>query len=344
MKHLVIVAICSLLALRASALKKERAYLDARRNGATAKMELRIANDDGNPVPAAEVDVFMGMNFREKGYSITGRTDTNGVFIVEGRTCGNEIIATISKSGFYRTTKTFRFAEMGREREVVDGRWQPYGAIERIVLREIRNPIEMPHEFFWKFRYTKAINTWVGYDIKENDFVAPEGKGKVADFDVFIHWNGEWLPTYTGMSVKIRFTEPFGGYYLCDVSGDSEFKGPYEASPDKIGMKNAEFSERILPDGRREVNSFDHSKCWVVRSRCKVSPDGGLVEANYSVIYDAVFTCKPGGLGAFCITGAFNPTPNDTNLEDVDTVERSRHFIRQSEPPPPLMKERRKSL
>ncbi|MBR2679695.1 MAG: hypothetical protein IKE23_02895 [Exiguobacterium sp.] len=335
MRRLTVAAFCILITLQASALKRDRAYLDARRNGATAKMELRISNDDGCPVSTAEVDVFMGMNFREKGYSITGRSDTNGVFIVEGRTCGNEITANISKSGFYRTTKTFRFAEMGRECEVVDGRWQPYGAIERIVLRDMRNPIEMPHEFFWKFKYTKAINTWIGYDIKENDFVAPNGEGKVADFDVYIDWNGEWLPIYTGMSIKIRFTEPFGGYYPCDISGDSEFKGPYKALPDQVGMTNAEFSECIFADGRREMNSFDHSKCWVVRSRCKVSPDGKLISANYSVIYDVAFTCKREGLGGFCITYAFNPTPNDTNLEDIETAKRSRHFIRQCEPPQP---------
>ena len=36
---------------------------------------------------------------------------------------------------------------------------------------------------------------------------------------------------------------------------------------------------------------------------------------NYSVIHDIVFSCKKGGMGGFSVTGAFNPTPNDTNLE-----------------------------
>ena len=118
------------------------------------------------------------------------------------------------------------------------------------------------------------------------------------------------------MSVKIRFTEPFGGYYAYDINRDSEFKGPYLASPSSIHLTEADFYERVFDNGeRREQKHFNTGKCWIVRSRCKVSPDGKLVEANYSVIYDIVFTCKSGGYGGFCITGAFNPTPNDTNLE-----------------------------
>ena len=74
---------CALIAMQSFALKKDPSYREARRNGAMAKMELRITNDDGVPIPYADVDVFMGMNFRSKGYSITGRTDTNGFFIVK---------------------------------------------------------------------------------------------------------------------------------------------------------------------------------------------------------------------------------------------------------------------
>ena len=30
----------------------------------------------------------------------------------------------------------------------------------------------------------------------------------------------------------------------------------------------------------------------------------------------------------------YNPTPNDTNLEDIEVAKRSREFVRQCEPPP----------
>ena len=285
----------------------------AMQKGALAEIRLKVVDDKGAPVTNASVRAIMDMPSDE--YSMFGKTDTNGEYVVRGKTNGNYIKFLVDKDGYYDSRKRITYIQMYAEHDVQDDKWQPYGAFEKIVLRDIRNPVEMPKELFWKFKYTDAINTWIGYDIKENDFVAPYGSGKVSDFEVFIDWDGAWLPTYRGMVVKIRFTEPFGGYYAYDVNVDSEFKGPYAALPDSIRMTSAEFSERVLENGEREQKCFDSSKCWVVRSRCKVSPEGRLIAANYSVIYGVVFTCKKGGYGGFCITGAFNPTPNDTNLE-----------------------------
>ena len=315
MKTSFLLAGCILIAMQSYALKKDPSYRNARRNGAMAKMELRITNDDGAPIPYANVDVFMGMNFRSKGYSITGRTDTNGIFVVKGKTCGDEIVVNIAKAGFYRTAKTFKFAEMGHEHEVSEGHWQPYGKRENIVLRDIRHPIELSHENFWNFKYTKALNTWIGYDIKENDFVAPNGKGKVADFEVYIDWNGEWIPTYTGMAVEIRFADPFSGYYETPANTESSFIGPYKAEPAANYAQNAKFSEQVRGGGEIDESHFNKSNCWVVRSRCKVNEKGELVSANYTVIHDITFACKKGRIAGFSIIGFFNPTPNDTNLE-----------------------------
>ena len=61
-----------LIVMQSYGLKKDPSYKDARRRGAMAKIELRIVNDDGAPVPHADIDVFMGMNFRPKGYWIKG--------------------------------------------------------------------------------------------------------------------------------------------------------------------------------------------------------------------------------------------------------------------------------
>ena len=299
--------------------------------GAEAKICLKVHDDTGQPVSNASVAVVFDM--LPSPHSVYGKTDTNGVFVVTGKTNGNKVRFLVGKEGYYGSQKEFSYVPMNAEHDVKDGKWQPYGAVEEVVLRAIRHPAKLSSELFWKFKYTKSINQWIGYDIKENDFVAPEGKGKFADFEVYIDWNGEWLPAYRGMAVKIRFTEPFGGYYMHDNNQTSGFKYPYEASPNLVGSTEAEFSERVLEDGRRIQKHFDPGKCWVVRSRCKVSPDGKLLSANYSAVYDIAFTCKRGGLGGFCITGAFNPTPNDTNLEDEEFAKQSRHFIRHCEPP-----------
>ena len=69
--------IACLMLVELYAHKKCPSYKNARRSGAMAKIELRIVNDDGVPVSNANVEAFMGMNFRPKGYFIRGLSDTN---------------------------------------------------------------------------------------------------------------------------------------------------------------------------------------------------------------------------------------------------------------------------
>ena len=179
------------------------AYLDARRNGAETKIVLKVVDDMGVAVSNATINIFFGMNFRPKGHAIAGKTDENGVFTAIGKTCGDEIEISVGKSGCYPSKRKLCYATMGRERLAKDGRWQPYCDVQQMILRKRRNPVAT--ERFWEFRYTKAINSWIGFDIAKNDFVHPHGTGTTSDFEVFVEWNGDWLPKYKGMAVKIRF-------------------------------------------------------------------------------------------------------------------------------------------
>ena len=75
-------------------------------------------------------------------------------------------------------------------------------------------------------------------------------------------------------------------------------------------------------DTRLDVNSY-----LVFRTRTKVDSDGKLISAHYGKIY---------GVWEFfdvmmAANVQFNPTPNDTNLEDLETAERSRMLQRQRE-------------
>ena len=315
--------------------------------GAEAKICLRVCDDTGAPVSNASV--CAGFDMLPRPHSVYGKTDTNGVCVVKGKTNGNKVVFLVGKDGYYGSRKEISYVPMWNEHDVKDGKWQPYGAVENIELRKMRNPAHLAVSYSREFNNTKVINAWIGFDLEKRDFVQPYGKGEVADFKVLFDWDGKWLPDYKGMAKKIRFTDKFSGYYQCAANTVSEFKGPYSALPDAEYLQDADFYERVIIDpnayGRRyERKFFDESKCWIVRSRCKVDVDGNLVSANYSIIYNIEFGCDKGGIACICVTSAFNSTPNDTNLEDVETVERSRHFIRQCEPPPPPMKKKRKSL
>lgn len=316
MKKSIVALVISLSALQAVAfatLKNDPVYREARLSGAQAKIELCIADDDGTPVPDAKIKAYLGMNFRPRGTWVNGVTDTNGVFVLEGKTCGDEIEVFVTKDGYYDSRVVYCYAKMGEEHDVKDGKWQPYGEKRRIRLRIVKNPKLGATDA--RFADTKRLNEWIGYDLEKHDFIAPFGCGKDVDFMVSIDWDGKWLPTYSGMGVRVRFVDEYSGYYVCNVCEESEFKGPYNSDPDAIYKKEARFYEEIQDGGKRSQHLFDRSKCWVVRSRCKVDSNGHLIKANYSIVHYVGFCGDVDGTGGFRAISAFNPTPNDTNLE-----------------------------
>jgi hypothetical protein len=314
--------------------------------GAEAKISLKICDDKG--VPVSNASVCAGFDMLPRPHSVYGKTDTNGVCVVKGKTNGNKVVFLVGKDGYYGSRKEISYVPMWKEHDVKDGKWQPYGAVESMELRKIRNPAHLTVSYSHEFNNTKVINAWIGFDLEKRDFVQPYGKGEIADLEVLFDWDGKTFADYRGIAMKIRFTEKFSGYYQCVGKTVSEFKGPYFALPDATYQQDADFHERVIIDpnayGRRyDRKFFDENNCWVVRSRCKVDAEGNLVSAHYSIVYNIEFGYDKGGGVCICVTGAFNPTPNDTNLEDVETAKRSRFFIRHCEPPP-SSKKKRKSL
>ena len=208
---------------------------------------------------------------------------------------------------------------MGEERQVKNGKWQPYGEKVEVVLRKKRNPTNLiaNHYETQEFSHTKLLNQWVGFDLRENDFVEPNCKGKIADFEVMIEWDEKIYADYTGMRVKIRFTEPYSGYYEVPKYLNSDLKSPYTAIPDNITSTLATYYTKKIGDDWEEYN-FDKNSCWVVRSRPVIDKNGNLVSANYSVIYNINYSWNTKKQGGFSIYRAFNPIPNDTNLEPDD--------------------------
>ena len=332
-------------AMFARSLKPEVEHAMA--HGAKAMICLKICDDTGAPVSNASVRAEFDM--LPTPHSVYGKTDTNGVCVVTGKTNGNKVVFSVGKEGYYGSRKEMSYVPMGGEHDVKDGKWQPYGAEEVIELRKIRNPAHLAVSHMREFIYTRTVNAWVGFDLERRDFVRPYGNGEAADFEVFFEWDGKCFADYKGLALKIRFADKFSGYYQREVNAYSEFRGPYAALIGESYMQSAGFFERVIIEdstyGRRyDRHFFNQEKCWIVRSRCKIDANGNLISAHYSVVNNIEFGYERGGVAGLCITGAFNPTPNDTNLEDIETAERSRGFLRQCEPPSEPKKKPRKWL
>ena len=303
---MIMVPLCGL------AYKSDPAYSKARRTGAMAQMKLLISNDKGEPVHDASIHVLMGMNFRERSYDVDGKSDTNGLFVVEGKTTGNEVIIEVTKDGYYKSSQKRCFIKMGDEFEVKDGRWQPWGMSIPITLREIRAPVQLVvQKELYKIPST---NTLVGFDMALKDWVAPNGKGKHADFEVFLTWDGKPLYYTQHTQLEVRFLEKHAGYYVFDNIKGSQFGGPYAADTNRTFQTDFSCMSSFA-NGAPSFRGVDVGKSLIVRSRCKVDNDGRLTSANYSTIKNITVEAGWTGEVMMMIRYYFNPIPNDTNLE-----------------------------
>ena len=294
-------------------------FQEAYQKGAEARVVFRVLDDGGSPVQGATVDVFFDMADRSKGRRVVVRTDTNGVCVAEAKTKG-VLQIKVTCDGYYKTKDEICFITMGHEHEVKNGRWQPWGMTKETVLRPIRNPKAEKHRIRG-YKRTKRLDEWLKFDLEQGDFVSPDGKGKTSDCEVLFSWDRGLGNKYTGMSVKIRFTDKYsGGCYVSKVMY-SDFSGAYTFPSSRElcsefyyfvhEKRNNETGELV----EREARKFDATKALLVRSRCKIDPvTGKLLECHYSQISDIRFGCDSDGI-AFLVKSFFNPTPNDTNLE-----------------------------
>jgi hypothetical protein len=155
-----------------------REYVSAINNGALAKVTLQVKDDEGHVVSNAAVRIgFVMLN--KKSIQIEGETDTNGLFVAEAEAQW-ELGARISKEGYYDTVWGTLLAK-GNE-SVSNGRWLPWSPTISVVLKSKRNPIRMIHS-----RNAVSIPHFdekLGFDFAIGDWVAPHGKGVIADMVV----------------------------------------------------------------------------------------------------------------------------------------------------------------
>ena len=307
-------------AVCASAYKKEPNFLNAMRNGGMTQIILHVRDDQGEPVAGTEVKVSMGMTFAEKSYDINGRTDTGGMFVVKGKTTGNEIGISLSKPGYYDSTCKLCYIKMGEENDVRDGKWQPYPMERTVMLRKIRNPIALSRQV--KTLVLHTTNQWVGVDMMVGDFIRPFGRGEVSDFQVKVQWDGLIDLKSMLCTADVQFPDPLAGGYFAAKCSESSF--PYEY----VANTNAEYQPHIYVQNRKgdfysSHKPFDKRATFVMRSRCRVDEKGRLVAANYGCIRRLDVTPGDWGNGVNVVLDTvFNQTPNDANLEDDELSQR----------------------
>jgi len=111
-------------------------------------------------------------------------------------------------------------------------------------------------------------------------------------------WNKKFSACYIAFNVKDDF---------------SDFKSVYHADTNAIYQQSFLYSFDRDPHKRPAVVELGKDEYLVFRTRTKVNEKGRLIFANYGVLYGPWAFVGPGGMKISFL--AFNPTPNDTNLE-----------------------------
>lgn len=282
--------------------------------GAELKTLLTVEDDDKKPIEGAEVQIVMPLLY--DNYLLNGVTDSNGCWVVNGTTTGNGVVYNISKEGFYPSKKKISLITMGAEHEVKNGKWQPYGAKERLVLRRIPQTPEIVQ--YKGIMDVPTTNEWLGLDLEKKDFVNPYGKGEVADLEIKVEWDGlpAWKSQYCALDMRLsgRYS---GGYYENNVT-ESEFPYPYRANLDNAFLeRGVRIVDRANLPSKTKI-PFPQDKSLVIRSRVVVDKKENITSAHYGCIRKLEIGPSRRGKALLVFSYVFNQVSNDTNLEALE--------------------------
>ena len=257
---------------------------------AKVNLVLTVVDDEGKPVDDALV--------RGSGWIPGGRddifkdtTDSKGQMTIKFNAAvdyGFDIV----KEGYYRSYMHYYLTD-GTGPKIEDGYWQPNPIQETVVLKRVRNPVPM---------YVKAVNEKVpvygqavGYDLMAGDWVAPYGKGSVADF--IFNVTGEYN-SYDDRATRMTVTfsnakdgiQSFKSLPLHNEEPlGSAFWSGYEAPVD--GYESVYEYERILKyekAGRKNASPRIDLNFYF-RVRAQVDGNGNVETAIYGKIYRDFF-------------------------------------------------------
>ncbi len=308
--------------------------------GAKVKEVLRVVDQDGVPVVGAIVwGGFQTGDGLNDFTPIDGVTDTNGVYVIEGK-CTRGLRCRVTYDGYYKSV--FELTDYGNSSKPVNGTWLPYGTWHTLVLNQIIDPQPLKyHNSLERFKIP-VYDRWIGFDFEKYDFVSPYGGGTIND--VLLRFKRNKTSRYDHhMTMDVSFTNnPYAGAYEMKKTKMSELESVYRADTNALYRPFFTYQfDRWPGTGDVYAKRLASDEYLVFRTRTKVDEEGRLVSAHYGKIYGEWKFVEADGMSMQMFV--FNPTPNDTNLEDLHTVERSRNAKRIREQKP-RKKKKRKSL
>ncbi len=251
------------------------------------QVTLKVVDEKGTPIPAARTTIQCRALSSEDPNEFTGETNRDGNFIKKVESWSG-LYLEAKKEGYY----TARLYDQPDETDVTQ---------EIILPRQIN-----PRSLFVKFYNANPdrglqipkIDEWFKYDLKVGDWVAPQGKGTVADLRMKISFPSN----PNEMQLELTAVDANGGFVTpARLLKYSELKMPH-AAPASGYVKTLTLTTSEDP----------MDTALFIRSRVQTDAKGKIVSANYGKIQGPVLINRR---GTIAFTHYFNPNANDPNLE-----------------------------
>jgi hypothetical protein len=245
-----------------------------------ARVTIEVVDEEGKPVPDAKVSVAGG-----DGQGQALHTDRDGRVIATLKSVGS-VGGGVRKDGFYTTAYRFSLFDHVPEGVTVGRRYPD--VTHRVVIRPKLKPVPM-----YAYQFSRAIpveGEEIGIDLLKADWVAPHGKGEVADVMVNMASSPDSGPTITYGEFAWRFPRAGDGMVrvpLDECHPNSDFIMPrYAPNGGYIAewkAKRTRGERTWLGETQPDGPEFD-SAPYFFRIRSRLNEKGQVVEALYGKI------------------------------------------------------------
>jgi len=295
----------------------------AREENYRMRVTARVVDEAGKPM--AGVSVRIGIHnvndFIDEYNDFRGKTDEEGKFSAEaiGRALAK---IEVKEEGYYPSLKTVTCYE-GRAEDIrKTGKYLPWDPTIDVMIKKIGKPIPMIVRLAsggadsWLKPRADQLEKKLGWDLVVGDWVAPEGKGTMAD--LILRFESSYSDeSNKSATVNISFANADDGFVTVkELKGEeSRLKYPREAPFRGYENKNIELVTKVFEDWAK---SKTRPKAYLLRVRTQKDPTGNIVSALYGKITEPFKLYPPAvryRLPVLNFDYYLNPTPNDRNLE-----------------------------
>lgn len=309
------------------------------------KITAKIIGEDGKAIEGADVQIRLNNveEYNDTYNDFIGKSNASGEFSAEGKATGYFVEIIANKNGYYQSRTT---CYPYLEKDIIENSYktgdklQPWNPTIPIILKKIGKPVPMyVRGSDEQFKDIPSLDEVHGFDLVANDWVAPRGKGKVADLQMHAKMDVKDRKNYDA-HLDVSFPNKGDGWIpVFELKGvESDLKYPREAPATgyrtdaiKIVTKTRDPFDETLPRG-------GHPYGYILRLRTQLDEKGEVVSAIYAKIVaedlhppiDDRRLYNPFGFRAkydneglvdgkkevyFAMNYYLNPKPNDRTLE-----------------------------